>query len=45
MEREAALRELLSARGSTWCLAEPLRGSLDQILEVLTEHELEGVIA
>lgn len=45
LEREAALREVLPARGPAWCLAEPLDGSLDRILEVLAEHELEGLIA
>src|SRR4051812_16314315 len=45
IEREAALREVLPARGPVWCLAEALEGPLPQVLEVLADHELEGLVA
>jgi bifunctional non-homologous end joining protein LigD len=45
LEREAALIGLLPRRGPGWCIAEPLNGPLDRVLEVLAAHELEGLIA
>ena len=44
--RQEVLQEILpAADANAWCVARPLEGTVDDVLRVVGEHELEGVVA
>ena len=43
--RRELLRELLPGDGESWCVVEPLRGPVADVLRVVEDAQLEGVVA